>query len=248
MLSINLVISNFDVLVCTVGSAGPPVSCLGVWNSTVNNDAISRLQICSPRCWIYCAEPDILTALWNWVGNWSASSSSEHIPNWSFKNICVSRADTVGLKVANTDWGIYKLHTYRPFCCLLCWQLDDRDNMTRIAGHNQVITSQWKCPQRSFPHWQGIMSWTQWPGRLLGMLACRPTIHTSRDWSKCYSCGRTGHALIHLSKGNIKSFLGVIPHVNMSWIYLYMIKSFRVHCTNSIGLHVTSSWVYRSSC
>ena len=63
------------------------------------------------------------------------------------------------------------------------------------------------------------------------MLACRPTRHTSRDWSKCYSCGRTGHALIHLSKGNIKSFLGVIPHVNMSWIYLYMIKSFRVHCT-----------------
>ena len=146
---------------------------------------------------------------------------SEQIPNLSFKNICVSCADTVGLKVANTDWGMYQLHTYRPFCCLLCWQLDDRDNRTRIAGHNQVITSQWKCPQRSFPHWQGVMSWTQWPGRLLGMMACRPTIHTSRDWSKCYSCGRTGHALIHLSKWNIKSFLGVIPHVNMSWIYLY---------------------------
>ena len=30
MLSRNLVIRNFDVLVCTVGSAGPSVSCLGV--------------------------------------------------------------------------------------------------------------------------------------------------------------------------------------------------------------------------
>ena len=118
--------------------------------------AISRLQICSTRCRIYCAEPDILTAHWNWVGNWSANSSSEHIPNWSFKNICVSRADTVGLQVANTDWGMYQLHNYRPFCFLLCWQLDDRDNRTQIAGHNHVITSQWKCPQRSFPHWQGV--------------------------------------------------------------------------------------------
>ena len=35
-----------------------------------------------------------------------------------------------------------------------------------------------------------------------------------------------GDALIHISKGNIKSFLGVIPHVNLSWIHLYMIKSF----------------------
>ena len=35
-----------------------------------------------------------------------------------------------------------------------------------------------------------------------------------------------GNALIHISKGNIKLFLGVIPHVNMSWIYLYMIKGF----------------------
>ena len=162
-------------------------------------------------------------------------------PRFTFD--CVSHADTVGLKVANTtDWGMYQLHTYRPFCCLLCWQLDDRDNRTRIAGHNQVITKSMKCPQRSFPHWQGVMSWTQWPGRILAMLACRPTIHTSRDWSKCYSCGRTGHALIQLSKGNIKSFLGVIPHVNMSWIYLYFI------CRNFLGLHVTSSWVYRSSC
>ena len=141
MLSRNLVIMNFDVLVCTVGSARPPVSCLGVCSSTVNNDAISRLQICSPSCWIYCAEPDVLTAHWNWVGNWSANSSSEHIPNWSFKDICVSRADTVGLKVANTDWGMYmyQFHNYRPFCCFLCWQLDDRDNRTRIAGHNQSM-------------------------------------------------------------------------------------------------------------
>ena len=78
------------------------------------------------------------------------------------------------------------------------------------------------------------MSWTQWPGRFLGMLTCRPTRHrcTSRAWSKCYSYGRIDHALIHLSKGNIKSFLGVIPHVNTSWINLYMIKSieFTVHC------------------
>ena len=208
MLSKNLVIRNFDILVCTVGLVRPPVSCLGVWSSTVNNDAISRLQICSSRCWIYCAEPDILTAHWNWVGNWSANSSSEHIPNWSFKNICVSRADTVGLTVANIDWGMYQLHNYHPFCLLLCWQLDDRDNRTQIAGHSHVITSQWQCTQRIFLHWQ-------WPGRLLGILACRPTRHTRRDWPKCYSCGRTGYALIYLSKGNIKSFLGVIPHVNM---------------------------------
>ena len=158
MLSRNLVFRNCDVLVCAVGLVRHPVSCLGVWSSTVNNDAISRLQICSPRCWIYCAEPDILTAHWNWVGNWSANSSSEHIPNWSFKNIWVSRVDTVGLKVANTDWDMYQLHNYRPFCFLLCWQFDDRDNRTQIAGHNHVITSPWKCPQRSFPHWQGAMS------------------------------------------------------------------------------------------
>ena len=43
MLSRNLVIRNFDVLVCTVGSVGPPVSCLGVWSSTINNDAIADL-------------------------------------------------------------------------------------------------------------------------------------------------------------------------------------------------------------
>ena len=106
MLNRNLVIRNFDVLVCTVGLVRPPVSCLGIWSSTVNNDTISRFQICSPRCRIYCAEPDIITAHWNWVGNWSANSSSKHIPNWSLKNICVFRANTVGLKVANTDRGI----------------------------------------------------------------------------------------------------------------------------------------------
>ena len=42
-----------------------PVSCLGFYSSTVNNDAITRLQICSPRCLIYCAEPDLLTPHWN---------------------------------------------------------------------------------------------------------------------------------------------------------------------------------------
>ena len=63
----------------------------------------------------------------------------------------------------------------------------------------------------------------------------------ARDWSKCYSCGRTGHALIHLSKGNIKSFLGVIPHVNMSWIYLYMIKALPVQLYKIVlALHVAS--------
>ena len=141
MPSRNVVIRNFDVLVCTVGSARPPVLvlALAVLRLTIK-DAISSLQICLPRCWIFCAEPDIITAHWKWVGNWSANRwPSEHIPNWSFKDICVSRADTVGLKVANTDWGMYQLHNYRPFCCLLCWQLNDRDNRTRIAGHNQSM-------------------------------------------------------------------------------------------------------------
>ena len=50
MLSRNVVIRNFDVLVCTVGSARPPVSGLGVSSFTVNKDAISSLQICLPRC------------------------------------------------------------------------------------------------------------------------------------------------------------------------------------------------------
>ena len=198
--------------------------------SDLDKDAISRLQICLPMCWIYCAEPDIITAHWNWIGNWSANSSSEHIPNWSFKNICVSRVDEVGLKVANIDWDMYQLHNYRPFCCLLCCQLNDRDKRTRIAGHNQAMEM---SPEEFSTLTRYIINWTQWPGRLLGMLACRPTRHTSRDWSKCYSCGRIGHALIHLSKGNIKSFLRVIPHVNMSWIYLYMIKSL-----GSLVLHV----------
>ena len=94
------------VLVYTVGSAGPPVSCLGAWCSTVNNDAISRLQICSPRCWIYCAEPAILTAHWNWVGNWSANSSSEHIPIGASKT-------SVFLARTQLDW---KLQTLIEVC------------------------------------------------------------------------------------------------------------------------------------
>ena len=137
-----------------MSSARPPVSCLCVWSSTVNNDAISRLQICSPRCWIYCAEPDILTGTGLATDLPTVHQNTFQIG--ASKTSVFSRADTVGLKVANTDWGTRMYN--------LCWQLDDRDNRTRITGHNQVITSQWKCPQRSFPHWQGVMSWTQWPG------------------------------------------------------------------------------------
>ena len=192
---------------------GPASS--GVCSSTVNNDAISRLQICSPRCWIYCAEPDIITAHWNWGGSWSAIRTHSKLEIQ--RHLCFSRGHS---------WTESCKHWLRY---VPASQLSSLLLFLMLAvGRQRKQDPNWKCPQRSFPYWQGVMSWTQWPGRLLGMLACRPTRHTSRDWSKCYSCGRTGHALIHLSKGNIKSFLGVIPHVNMSWIYLYMIKSFRV--------------------
>ena len=210
MLSRNLVIRNVDVLMCTVGLVRPPVSCLGVWSSTVNNDAISRLQICSLRCRIYNAESDIPTAHWNWVGNWSANSSSEHIPNWSFKNISFS---------CGHNWTESCKHwlRYVPTSHLssLLFSL-----MLAVGRHSQSMEM---SPEKF-------------------------STLTSRDWSKCYSCGRTGHALIHLSKENIKSFLIVIPLVNMSWIYPYMIKSFRVHCTHLLELHVGSSWGYRPSC
>ena len=44
---------------------------------------------------------------------------------------------------------------------------------------------------------------------------------TSRDWSKCYSCVKIGHAFIHLSKVNIKSFL---EYYHMwTWVgYIYI--------------------------
>ena len=74
---------------------------------------------------------------------------------------------------------------------------------TEITGPELlVITSQWKCPQRNFST----------------LTRCYELNPVTRETH--------GDALIHISKGNIKSFLGVIPHVNMSWIYLYMIKSF----------------------
>ena len=228
MLSINLAIRNFDVLVSTVGSARHSVTCLGVWSSTVNNDPVSRLQICSPRCW--AGYPNSSLELGRQL-----ISSSEHIPNWSFKNMCFSRVHS--WTESCKHWSrMYQLHTYRPFCCLLCWQLDDRYNRTRFAGHNQVITSQWICPQRSFPHWQGVRSWTQWPGRLLGMLTCRSTRRTSRDWSKC--CLDT----------SIQRKYKIISGSNTTCEHELDIFIYYQKRANFLGLHVTSSKVYRSSC
>ena len=81
-----------------------PMSCLSILSFTVNIDAISRTQISLPRCWIYCIEPDILTAHWNW----SANNSSYHSLNWSFKDIYGGRTDTVGLQIelslVNQTW------------------------------------------------------------------------------------------------------------------------------------------------
>ena len=65
----------------------------------------------------------------------------------------------------------------------------------------------------------------------LGMLACRPTRHTSSDWSKVLQLWHNRPCFYTSIQRKYKVFLGVIPHVNMSWIYLYMIKSFRIHCT-----------------
>ena len=86
---------------------------------------------------------------------------------------------------------------------------------TEMAGSELLVKiSEQKCPWRSGPHWQveGVMKWGQWPGRH----CCRSTRHT------CMSVTAVEQRVMLwyiYPKGNIKSFIGVIPRVNMIWIY-----------------------------
>ena len=98
---------------------------------------------------------------------------------------------------------------------------------TEMTGCELLIEiSEQEYPWRSCPHWHQTRRCHE-PRPVareipvLGMLACRPTRHTSREWSKCYSCGRERAMpwYIYL-KRHIKSFIVIISHVNIIWIYL----------------------------
>ena len=116
------------------------------------------------------------------------------------------------------------------------WRLADRDGRSRIASQNQWTEIPWTAVIRNDKKrvlWNETSDLGDSWADDAGLYRCRLTRHMSVT-----AVARRAMPWYIYPKGNIKSFIGVMPHVNTIWIYDEKL----VHYMTFLWLLIETTW------